>query len=111
MSKVNNWDCFRDMERKKIVELKADYDPIKQKKDEISAKVDPKILPVYERTVSKLGNALSLAENEKCTTCHINIPAQMFNEILKQTRIILCPSCKRILYAKPLENAEATEAQ
>ncbi|MYF47801.1 MAG: hypothetical protein F4214_02335, partial [Candidatus Dadabacteria bacterium] len=44
------------------------------------------------------GRALALAENEKCTSCNINIPPQLYNEILKRTKLVQCPNCKKILY-------------
>ena len=36
-----------------------------------------------------------------CQGCYMNIPPQLGNEIIKSEKIHLCPSCQRILYAKP----------
>ncbi|NIP32105.1 MAG: hypothetical protein GTO02_22195, partial [Candidatus Dadabacteria bacterium] len=83
---------------KKIEELKANYDPIKEEKNKLAAKVDPKILPIYERIANRTGEALALAENERCMSCNMNIPPQLFNEVLTQNKIVLCPNCKKILY-------------
>ncbi|MXW43463.1 MAG: nucleotide-binding protein, partial [Candidatus Dadabacteria bacterium] len=63
--------------------------------------IDPKILPLYEKIFKRNGRALALAENEKCTSCNINIPPQLYNEILKQTKLVQCPNCKKILYTNP----------
>ncbi|MGH7828550.1 MAG: C4-type zinc ribbon domain-containing protein [Candidatus Binatia bacterium] len=35
-----------------------------------------------------------------CQGCYMNIPPQLWNEILKNERLNLCPSCHRILYSK-----------
>lgn len=86
---------------KKIEELEISRGPAEREKSELVSKIDPKILPLYEKIFKKNGRALALAENEQCTSCHINIPPQLYNEILKRLKPIQCPSCKKILYTKP----------
>ncbi len=85
---------------KKIEQLETSRRPAEQEKNELVSKIDPKILPIYERVFERNGEALALAENEKCTSCNINIPPQLFNEILKRIKLIQCPSCKKILYTE-----------
>ncbi len=85
---------------KKIEELEISRKPAEKEKSEILSTIDPKILPLYERIFKRNGRALALAENEKCTSCNMNIPPQLYNEILKQTKLVQCPSCKKILYTK-----------
>ena len=86
---------------KKIEELEISRKPAEKEKSEILSKIDPKILPLYEKIFERNGRALALAENEKCTSCNINIPPQLYNEILKRTKLVQCPSCKKILYTNP----------
>ena len=86
---------------KKIEELEISRKPAEKEKNEIVSKIDPKILPLYERIFNRNGRALALAENEKCTSCNINIPPQLYNEILKRLKLVQCPSCKKILYTNP----------
>lgn len=38
------------------------------------------------------------ALNSACTGCHMNIPAQMFNELHRKGEIRHCPFCHRMLY-------------
>ncbi|MYC40549.1 MAG: hypothetical protein F4X55_06050 [Candidatus Dadabacteria bacterium] len=83
---------------KKIEELQISREPAEKEKSEIVSKIDPKILPLYEKIFNRNGRALALAENEKCTSCNINIPPQLYNEILKRTKLVQCPNCKKILY-------------
>lgn len=85
---------------KKIEELEISRKPAEKEKSEILSTIDPKILPLYERIFKRNGRALALAENEKCTSCNINIPPQLYNEILKQKNLVQCPNCKKILYTK-----------
>ena len=86
---------------KKIEELEISRGPAEREKSELLSKIDPKILPLYEKIFKKNGRALALAENEQCTSCHINIPPQLYNEILKRLKPVQCPNCKKILYTKP----------
>lgn len=86
---------------KKIEELEISRKPAEKEKSEILSTIDPKILPLYERIFKRNGRALALAENEKCTSCNINIPPQLYNEILKRTNLVQCPNCKKILYTNP----------
>lgn len=86
---------------KKIEELEISRKPAEKEKSEIVSKIDPKILPLYEKIFKRNGRALALAENEKCTSCNINIPPQLYNEILKRTKLVQCPNCKKILYTNP----------
>ena len=86
---------------KKIEELEISREPAEKEKNEIVSRIDPKILPLYEKIFKKNGKALALAENEQCTSCHINIPPQLYNEILKRLKPIQCPNCKKILYTSP----------
>ena len=83
---------------RKIEELEVSRKPVEKEKSDLASRIDPKILPVYERILERNGKALALAENEKCTSCNINIPPQLFNEILKRIKLIQCPSCRKILY-------------
>ena len=83
---------------KKIEELEISREPAEKEKSELISKIDPKILPLYEKIFKKNGRALALAENEQCTSCHINIPPQLYNEILKRLKPVQCPNCKKILY-------------
>lgn len=85
----------------KILELEISREPAEREKSEIVSRINPKILPVYEKVFKKNSRALALAENEKCTSCNINIPPQLYNEILKRLELVQCPNCKKILYTNP----------
>lgn len=98
--KEEEYSAKIDEYTQKLEELKTTYAPIKEKKDKQSSEITKELLVRYERIRSKNGLAMALAVDEKCTGCHLNIPAQLFNEVLKLTKIIQCPNCKRILYTQ-----------
>lgn len=86
--------------KKKLDELQSEYNPVKEKKEKQSSEIKEEFLLRYEIVRSKNGLAMALAVDEKCTGCHMNIPAQLFNEVLKLSTMIQCPNCKRILYTQ-----------
>lgn len=93
-----------------LEEVKTAYEPKVQLKADTVEKLDPEILPLYEKILKKNnGEVLAVAKNEVCTGCYMNVPAQLFNEILTFTRIIQCPSCLKILYCEEEENSNSEE--
>ena len=86
--------------KEKLEEVKVMYEPKKQEKENIVSKIKPEILPIYEKVRKRNGPLLALAKNEVCTGCHMNIPPQLFNEVLTLTKIIQCPNCQKILYTE-----------
>jgi predicted nucleic acid-binding Zn-ribbon protein len=72
---------------------------MKLKYEQISEQADPDLLKTYMTIKnSTSGIALASVSNEMCNGCHLNIPPQLYNEILKGNELILCPHCHRILY-------------
>lgn len=49
------------------------------------------------------GVVVAVVERPACTGCNINLPPQLFNELLKGNKLHTCPSCQRILYHVPPE--------
>ncbi|MGB3363507.1 MAG: C4-type zinc ribbon domain-containing protein [Thermodesulfobacteriota bacterium] len=93
-----------------LEEVKTAYDPKIQQKQDTVQKLDPEILPLYEKIFKKNnGEVLAIAKNEVCTGCYMNVPAQLFNEILTFSRIIQCPSCLKILYCEEEETSTSEE--
>lgn len=84
----------------KISDLKSVYETKKQEKKRVTSIVSPEILSIYERIRTRNGLALAPARNEICTGCNMNIPPQLFNEVLTSSRMIQCPNCHRILYCE-----------
>ena len=94
-----------------LEEIKIAYEPKKEEKEKAIQTLDPEIIPLYEKILKKNnGEVLAVAKNEVCTGCYMNVPAQMFNEILTYTKIIQCPSCQKILYVEEESDSEATTA-
>jgi len=70
-------------------------------KARISAKADPKVISVLENVKKKVrGMAVVAAQQATCMGCHMNIPAQLFNELQRFDELRFCPHCHRIIYWK-----------
>ncbi|HSE84091.1 MAG TPA: C4-type zinc ribbon domain-containing protein, partial [Thermodesulfobacteriota bacterium] len=80
------------------------YTTKSREREKVTSLVNSDILSMYERVKRKNGIALVEAKNEVCTGCHMNIPPQLFNEVLTSSRIIQCPNCQRILYSEEKTN-------
>lgn len=94
-----------------LEEVKNSYEPKKELKEKTLQTLDPEIVPLYHKIFDKNnGEILAVAKNEVCTGCYMNVPAQMFNEILTYTKIIQCPSCQKILYTEEESDSEAKTA-
>jgi len=51
----------------------------------------------YDVLIEKRGGlAVVNVKNGTCLGCYMNIPPQLFIEVMKNSRIITCPSCNRI---------------
>jgi len=106
-SKENDYQEKISDYKEKLEEIKIVYEPKVEEKVKIVKTINPELLPLYEKIKTKNGEVLAIAKNEVCTGCNMNIPAQLFNEILTLSRIIQCPSCKKILYCEEEPNSEA----
>ncbi|MBI4529029.1 MAG: hypothetical protein HY695_34970 [Deltaproteobacteria bacterium] len=76
---------------------------------QVAAKLDENLIERYELIFSRRGGTAVVEVSEGiCQGCHMNIPYQLLNEILKSDKLIFCPSCHRILY---LPETASTEKQ
>jgi predicted nucleic acid-binding Zn-ribbon protein len=62
-------------------------------------KIDVDILKRYE-IIKKRNNGLAVTSvwKEVCRGCHMNIPPQLYNELLTSASLLFCPNCNRIMY-------------
>ena len=69
---------------------------------EIAQKLDEELRRRYELLFSRRGGmAVVAVRNGTCQGCHMHVPPQLFNQILKGERVLDCPNCQRILFPHP----------
>jgi predicted nucleic acid-binding Zn-ribbon protein len=62
-------------------------------------KVKKPLLGKYERLLEKRdGLAMVGANNGVCHGCYMNVPPQLYNELLREDQLHSCPTCNRLLY-------------
>lgn len=74
---------------------------LQEKKTEIRTRADQKIITILDDVKTKVrGMAVVPVEQAVCMGCHMNIPAQLYNELLRHDEVRFCPHCHRIIYWK-----------
>jgi uncharacterized protein len=73
----------------------------------IAAQIGGELISRYELIFARRGGkAVVEVDGGICQGCYMNIPPQLWNEIIKSEKVNLCPSCQRILYYKPSAEQE-----
>lgn len=68
----------------------------------IASQIAGELISRYELIFARRGgSAVVEVTGGICHGCYMNIPPQLWNEIIRSEKINLCPSCQRILYYKP----------
>jgi uncharacterized protein len=66
----------------------------------IASQISGDLVQRYELIFARRGGtAVVTVADGICQGCFMNIPPQLWNEIMKSEKVILCPSCNRILYS------------
>ena len=78
---------------------KRDLAALNAEWEQVSAAVAPEIMKTFEKIRKKVGG-LTIAPviNTVCQACNMNIPPQLYNELLRYESLKYCPSCQRIIY-------------
>jgi hypothetical protein len=65
----------------------------------LSGEIERDLMKKYD-IIKKRKNGLAVVPVLKgvCTGCHLNIPPQLYNELLKSDQVLSCPNCNRIIY-------------
>lgn len=78
---------------------------------EVARRIEGDLLRRYERIRTRRGGAALAAANQgTCLGCHMHLPPQLYNELLKQAELHTCPNCHRILYVKEGSEASAEKS-
>ena len=109
--------AMREEWQKKQRELNAEITGIDEavsaaatRRQSIASQVTGDLISRYELIFSRRGGtAVVEVAGGICQGCYMNIPPQLWNEIIKSEKVHLCPSCQRILYFKqePMQQAKS----
>jgi predicted nucleic acid-binding Zn-ribbon protein len=87
-----------------IEELSHGLDDSRSRREVLAAELEAPLRRQYETILArKKGQAVVEIRSGNCEGCHMRVAPQLANEIYRNTRVIQCPSCHRILYVRPPE--------
>ncbi|MGV1097795.1 zinc ribbon domain-containing protein [Thiovibrio sp. JS02] len=92
---------------KQAEQLNAEKNKIMKTRESKAGSVTAALLKKYNILREKR-NGLAVVEvtNGVCRGCFMNIPPQLFNDLMKEDKLISCPTCHRIMFHQP-ETQEA----
>lgn len=96
------WETRRAEVDRQLAGIEESIAAATKARQAIAAQLQGDLIERYELIFSRRGGvAVVLVSQGICQGCHMNIPPQLWNEIIRSERLNLCPSCNRILYHKP----------
>jgi predicted nucleic acid-binding Zn-ribbon protein len=88
-----------------------DLKRVSEERARTAALVGGELLSLFDRVAhGRRGVAMAEARDGLCTVCHVRLRPQVFNQARRNTDIVQCDSCTRILYYVPIP-AAATPPQ
>ena len=86
---------------KSIEDQKKDLMEAEKLRSVTQEKVPQKLAQLFDRARERVKPPVVVAaDNAVCSGCHMNIPAQVYNELHRLNNLKLCPFCERILFLK-----------
>lgn len=82
-----------------LIEIEKELKGLEKERSKIVDRADPQLLRHYQLVRERIGShAVSPVVGGVCMNCHMGIPPQMFNELMKCLELTSCPHCNRIIY-------------
>ena len=92
-----------------ITALSSGLEEARRRRAELAAGIDSDLRRKYETIFTRRrGIAVVEVRGSICQGCHMRVAPQLYNEIQRNQRVIVCPNCNRILYRRP--ESAVTEA-
>jgi predicted nucleic acid-binding Zn-ribbon protein len=79
--------------------LEEDLRSLEMERDRLRAVIEEELLKRYSFIRERKGGvAVSPVIKGVCQACHLDIPPQQFNELIRGDKLMTCPNCIRIIY-------------
>lgn len=92
---------FEGMEResyKRTTGMEGSKKKLNEERQRITKSISSRHLNIYEKIKTRKPRAIVLALKGICQGCHMMLPPQTYNLLLRSDRLIQCPNCHRIVY-------------
>jgi hypothetical protein len=84
---------------KELHELEKNLESLQKERSQLCCDFDQALLKKYLFLKERKGGlAISSVVTGVCQTCHMGIPPQKFNELIRGNDLMTCPHCHRIIY-------------
>lgn len=74
-------------------------------RDAIVKRLPAQVYRRYEMIRGRRGNAVATTTDGTCKACNMALPPQLFHKLRREPLIDQCPSCNRIIYFQPPQQA------
>ncbi|HEX9445862.1 MAG TPA: C4-type zinc ribbon domain-containing protein [Candidatus Binatia bacterium] len=99
---LQGWSEQKGRLESQVAEIDKEVAEVSSGRQSIAAQLNGDLIGRYEMIFQRRGGMAVVAVADGiCQGCFMNIPPQLANEIRRNERLNLCPSCHRILYYKP----------
>lgn len=89
----------RDQVLNEQADLKEALETLQEQRARFSKHIDLNLLRRYDSLRGKKGGvAVTPVIKGVCQACHLGIPPQKFNELIRGDQFMRCPNCYRIIY-------------
>lgn len=96
---------------KEIQRIEQSKKNVVSQRDVEAAELDGPYLKRYTMLLNKRdGLAVVPINGSVCQGCYMTLPPQQVNEVRKADKLIVCPTCQRILYYRETEEAAVDQA-
>lgn len=96
-----DWQQKKEALQAQISEIDQAVDKASLRRQSIAAEIAADLMSRYELILSRRGGtAVVEVTGGICQGCYMNIPPQLWNELIRSEKVNLCPSCQRIVYYK-----------
>lgn len=91
----------QELEKKALL-AKKQLQKLEDSAKKLKAEIDNNLLAILEDNVRHNINHLGVVKVEEaiCQGCNVNIPRQVYNELMKSEGMELCPTCRRLIYCE-----------
>ncbi len=84
-----------------VARLNKDLQDLERERQDAAGRIDAAAMAQYEKLHrTRAGTAVVEAMNETCSGCFMRIPPQVYVNVKKNSALIPCPQCSRILFYK-----------
>jgi len=85
----------------KTEEINSKIQALNKDRTKVEKNVSPNLLSKYSFLKDRRASIVVVSVVQGvCGGCNMNIPPQLFNELLRDDKIHTCPTCQRFIYAK-----------